>query len=137
MKFKKERVKKINIYIISGLITTLISWVSFKLLLMAKMQYIIAFSISWMLSVTYAYFSTRKKVYDSEVKGKQNIFIEFLRFCLGRIVTYLINLILLYICVDILRYDEFISNCIITVIIVILNFFIGNLSINKKWKVKL
>ena len=134
---KNKKVRKINIYIISGIITTLISWVSFKLLLFFNMQYIIAFSISWILAVTYAYFSTRKKVYDSAVEGKKNVFKEYLRFGLGRVATYLINLVLLFICVDILYFDEFISNCAITVIIVILNFFIGNLSINKKWRVKL
>lgn len=129
--------KKINIYIISGIITTLISWISFKILLMINIQYILAFSISWGLSVTFAYISTRKKVYDSDINNKKGLLKEYGRFCIGRIVTYIINLILLYICVDILNYDEFISNCIITVIIVILNFFIGNLSINKKWRIKL
>lgn len=134
---KDKKIGKIKSYVISGIVTTAISWVTYKVFLMLDIQYAIAFTLSWIIAVTYAYLSTRKKVYESKNISKKEVSIEYIRFCIGRVVTYLLNLSLLYIAVDKLGMDEFYSNCVITVIVIILNFFIGNISINKKWGISL
>ena len=127
-----DKLRKVIAYVISGAITTLISFVSFKIFLsVINMQYILAFSLSWVLAVTFAYFSTRKRVYESNITTKQEMSKEYIRFIIGRIITYVINLILLMIAVEIFKLDEFYSNVVITIVVIILNYFVGDIMINK------
>lgn len=131
MILEKEKIKKLLSYGISGVITTIISFVSFKIFLdYVKLNYIIAFSLSWILAVTFAYLSTRVRVYESKAKTKKDKTFEYTRFLIGRIITYVINLVLLMIAVEVFRFDEFWSNAVITVIVIILNYFVGNIMIN-------
>lgn len=133
-KYKKilesKKFKKIIVYGFSGAMTTVISFVTFKLFL-EFMQYIFAFSLSWLIAVTFAFLSTRKKVYESKACNKKEVLREYMRFIVGRIITYVINLILLVIAVELFKFDEFYSNVVITVVVIILNYFIGDLMINK------
>ena len=127
-----KKVSKVVLYVICGGITTIISFVSFKLFLdYLNMQYILAFSLSWVLAVTFAFFSTRKSVYESKAKNKKEKSEEYARFIIGRIITYIVNLVLLMIAVEIFKFDEFYSNIVITVIVIILNYFVGDIMINK------
>lgn len=138
MKIKKEKLNKLINYGISGVITTIISFVSFKVFLdYIRLNYIIAFSMSWILAVTFAYFSTRVRVYESMAKTKKDKTFEYTRFLIGRIITYVINLILLMIAVEIFKFDEFWSNAVITVIVIILNYFVGNVMINVTKRIKI
>jgi len=129
-RIRNNEFKKIIAYVISGVITTIISFLSFKIFL-EFMEYILAFSLSWILAVTFAYFSTRKMVYDSKAKDKKEALKEYLRFILGRVFTYIVNLVLLMIAVEVFKLDEFYSNMVITILVIILNYFIGDITINK------
>ena len=125
------RVKKIFFYGISGIITTIISIVSYKIFLLLKIQYIIALTLSQILAITFAFFSTRKRVYESKAKSRIEISKEYTRFIIGRAILYFVNLILLIISVDVLKFDKFNSNVVITIIVIIINYFIGDFMINK------
>lgn len=126
-----EKGKKLLYYGISGVITTIISFVSFKLFLdILNLHYILDFSMSWLLAVTFAYLSTRIKVYKSKANNKKEKAFEYTRFIIGRIITYVINLVLLMIAVEWFKLDEFWSNAVITVIVIVLNYFIGDVMIN-------
>lgn len=125
-----DKKNKIIVYLISGVITTIISFVTFKMFL-GMMNYISAFTFSWMLAVTFAFVSTRKRVYDSKAITKKEKTTEYVRFIIGRIITYIVNLVLLMIAVEIFEWDEFYSNVVITIIVIILNYFVGDLMINR------
>ena len=129
-----KEIMRIIAYVFSGIITTLISIITFKIFI-KSLDYIVALSLSWIISVTYAYFATRKKVYNSEAKGKKENIFEYFKFILGRVITYIINLVLLMIAVEIFKFDEFYSNTVITILVIILNYFIGDIMINK-FKIK-
>lgn len=126
-----EKGKKLVYYGISGIITTIISIVTFKLFLaVLKMHYVLAFSMSWLLAVTFAYLSTRIKVYNSNAKGVKETSFEYVRFIIGRVITYIVNLVLLMAAVEWFNFDEFVSNVVITIVVIILNYFIGDFMIN-------
>ena len=125
-----KKVTKLVVYVFYGAITTLISIITFKVVL-EVLDYVRALSISWIISVTFAYFTTRKKVYNSEARGKSEKTFEYLKFVLGRVITYAINLVLLIAAVEIFKFEELYSNVIITIVIIILNYFVGDIMINK------
>lgn len=126
-----EKYKKYINYLISGVITVIISVVTFKIFLMLNIKYVIAFTMSQIIAIAFAFFATRTRVYDSKAKNKKEIFNESLKFFIGRAFTYVVNLVLLMIAVDVFKLDEFYSNLVITIIVIILNYFIGDLMINK------
>lgn len=127
---KNENLRKATAYGISGVITTILSFVLFKVFL-EVIDYIFAFSLSWILAVTFAYLSTRRSVYNSKADKIKEKFIEYVKFILGRIVTYVVNLVLLMMAVEIFELDEFYSNIVITIVVVILNYFMGEITINR------
>lgn len=134
---ENKTIIKIIVYGISGAITTLISFVTFKIFLdYLNMQYVLAFTLSWILAVTFAFFSTRKKVYESKAAGKKEKTEEYIRFIIGRVITYIVNLVLLMIAVEIFKLDEFYSNVVITVVVIILNYFVGDIMVNKLRRVE-
>lgn len=126
----KKYEKYVN-YLIIGAITFFISIITFKVFLVIRLPYVIAFTMSQILAIAFAYVAARKKVYNSKATQKREILIESIKFFIGRAFTYLVNLVLLVIAVDIFKFDEFYSNLVITVIVIILNYFIGDIMINK------
>lgn len=122
---KNEKFKKLFYYSFHGVITTIISLVTFKIFLLLNIQYIIAFSLSWIMTNTYAYVSTRKTVFDSIAETRKEKFEEGAKFLGGRFLTYIFNTALLFVCVDILHYDPFISNIFISMIVIVLNYFVS------------
>lgn len=118
-------------YLICGGITVVISVVTFKLFLILNIKYVIAFTLSQIIAITFAFFATRKRVYNSKAIRKREIAEESVKFFIGRAFTYIVNLVLLMIAVDAFKLDEFYSNLVITVIVIILNYFIGDIMINK------
>ncbi|MBQ8044366.1 MAG: GtrA family protein [Clostridia bacterium] len=127
---KNRKLQKIIAYGISGVITTVICFVTFKWFL-EFMDYIFAFTLSWLCAVTFAYLAMRKKVYNSKAENKKEKTEEYIRFVIGRVITYIVNLVLLIIAVEMFKLDEFYSNMAITIIVIILNYFVGDIMINK------
>ena len=97
IKIYKKYEELIN-YLIIGILTTVISLATYYLLTLTildannKVYLQIANIISWLASVTFAYFTNRKFVF--KVKNKSNIK-ECLNFYISRISTLLIDMIIL------------------------------------------
>ncbi|MEG0073411.1 MAG: GtrA family protein [Clostridia bacterium] len=123
---KHSKYKKLYYYSLHGIGTTIISLATYQFFLYIKMQYIIAFSLSWIFANSYAYFSTRRSVFDSNADTGKQITKEYFKFMCGRFVTYIVNALMLFVAVDFMHYDPFISNIFISLIIIVLNYFIGN-----------
>lgn len=131
LKNMMKKYKKYINYLISGVITVIISVVTFKIFLLLNIKYVIAFTLSQIIAITFAFLATRKRVYNSKATKKSEIAQESIKFFIGRAFTYVVNLVLLMIAVDIFKLDEFYSNLVITIIVIILNYFIGDIMINK------
>ena len=85
----------------------------------------LANNIAIVLAVLVAYITNKDLVFHSQANGFGEKFIEFCRFILGRLATMFIESIggsLLFKYVPI---PFIVSKCIITVIVIILNFFIS------------
>lgn len=136
IKIYKKYEELIN-YLIIGILTTIVSLVTYYLLTLTildannKVYLQIANIISWLASVTFAYFTNRKYVF--KVKNKSNIK-ECLNFYISRISTLLIDMIIMYIFVSILKFDNKIVKLIAQVVIIILNYILSKFIIFKSSK---
>lgn len=123
---KKIFTKEVILYALFGVLTTVINIGSFSI--MTKFFNInenLANNIAIVLAVLVAYITNKDLVFHSQANGFGEKFIEFCRFILGRLATMFIESIggsLLFKYVPI---PFIVSKCIITVIVIILNFFIS------------
>lgn len=122
---KKFLTKEIILYIVFGILTTLVNLSSFYIMNnLLEWNEDISNLIAIILAVLFAYFTNKDLVFHSEAKDKKEKFEEFMKFISGRAFTMIIEfvggLILFRTAMP-----EMISKLIVTVIVVILNFFIS------------
>ena len=111
-------------YIIVGGLTTFVSLLSYYICILLflnpdnAIQLQIANIISWVVSVTFAYFANRKYVFKS--KGK--IINEVIDFYGARVLTLLIDMALMFLIVTVIRGDAKLAKIIVQFIILVLNY---------------
>ena len=129
---KKVLNKYVMLYIVFGVLTTLVNLITFSILNgLLKIDGNIANLIAIPLSIIFAYFTNRKWVFHTDAKGFNENFNEFCKFIAGRAVTMFIEF---FGCMLLFKtpIPEFISKLGINLIIIILNFFISKFFAFKK-----
>lgn len=130
---KKFCTKEVIFYVIFGVLTTLVNIVVSTILeSVFHIEGNLASSIGIICSILFAYFTNRKWVFNSTAttlseKGK-----EFVKFILGRLFTMVIEMIGFFLLYTVWAIPFFISKCAISVIVIILNFFISKFFAFKK-----
>lgn len=123
---KKFFTREIILYAVFGVLTTLVNIGSFFVMTtFLKISDNLANNIAIVLAVLVAYFTNKDMVFHSQANGFGEKFIEFCKFILGRLVTMFIESLggsLLFKYVPI---PSIVSKCIITVVVIVLNFFIS------------
>lgn len=129
--------KEIINYLIFGVLTTIISLLTYYLLVLTilnpdiALELQIANIISWLVSVTFAYITNRKYVFNSQNK---NIKKEITKFYSSRITTLIIDMFLMFIFVSIFNFNDKIIKLIVQIIIIILNYLLSKLLVFKEKK---
>lgn len=129
---KKVFTKEVIFYAIFGVLTTLVNLVSFFILTHLNLDENLSNVIAIILAVLFAYFTNRKLVFNSTaVTFKENLK-EFYKFILGRAFTMIVEIIGFYLLFSILGIQELISKLVISIVVIILNFFISKFFAFKK-----
>lgn len=121
-------------YLIIGVLTTVVSLATYYLLTLTVLDasnaiYLqISNIIAWLASVTFAYFTNRRFVF--KVQNKSNIH-EGINFYLSRISTLLIDMLIMYIFVSLLKFDNRIMKLITQIVIIILNYVLSKFIVFK------
>jgi len=129
--------EEIIVYLIVGVINTLISWAAWFLcaytILDAQIvwQNILLSIISWVVGVVAGYFMNRKYVFKS---SEPNIWKEFLQFSGGRIFTGVLDPVLMVLMVNIMHIHEGFSKIFVSVFVMIGNYIISKFFVFKKDK---
>ena len=126
--------KEIILYLIFGFLTTLISITTYLILTNTFLNpnnpilLQIANIISWIVSVTFAYITNRKYVFESK-NSKQK---EIPKFFIARILSLLLDLIIMGIGVSLLKYNDKIIKIISQIVVIIFNYVISKIIVFKK-----
>lgn len=132
---KKVLTKEVILYIVFGVATTVINIVtSYILKAVFKVEGNIASTIGIIVCVLFAYFTNRKLVFNSQANTIKEQLKEFVKFVLGRAVTMIVEIVGVFLLNNVIHafYGMFsdnlaylINKLIISVVVVILNFFIS------------
>lgn len=88
--------------------------------------------IAWLLSVLFAFFTNKIFVFESKSFLLKLVLDEFAKFISARALTGCIDVIIMYIAVDINSWNATIWKLISNIIIIILNYIISKIFIFKK-----
>lgn len=132
---KKVCTREVIFYAIFGVFTTVVNIGCFSLLkYVFNVDENISNAIAIILAVIFAYFTNKDLVFHSSATNLKEKLIEFGKFILGRAFTMVVEyfgcLFLFAVC----PIPEIITKCIMTVIVIILNFFISKFFAFKKTK---
>ena len=121
-------------YLIIGALTTLVSLIIYYgltiTILNAKkaLELQMANIISWICAVTFAYFTNKYYVFKDASMNKTGI----VKFFLSRILTLLLDMLLMYILVTKLSFNDRIIKVIVQVIVIMGNYTLSKLFVFKK-----
>ncbi len=134
-----KKYKEIINYLIFGVLTTIVNLATKYILLFTifdasnPIQLQSAIIVSWIVSVLFAYFTNRKFVFESTT---QNKFKEFISFIIARISTLLLEMIIMWFFVTLLKLNSNLYVIIFTMIaqvaVVIGNYVFSKLFVFKK-----
>ena len=125
-----KKYEEIINYLIVGGLTTLVSIVVYALFTKCfHINYMISNVISWIISVLFAYITNRIFVFKSK---SRDILLEIYQFFKYRIFSFLIDVLFMYILVELINVDDMISKIIVQVIVIVLNYVFSKLFVFKK-----
>ena len=130
-----NKYKEIINYTIFGILTTIINLTVYYALTNTifnpnnEIELQITNIISWIISVLFAYITNKLYVFNSK---ERNIAKEITTFFSSRILTLVLDSILMYIFISILHFNDQIMKLLITVIVIILNYILSKIYIFKK-----
>ena len=126
-------------YLVFGILTTLISLLVYYILVFTILDpsipvcLQIANILSWCAGVLFAYFTNRKFVFKSNQKNRLK---EFTTFLSARVTTLLLDMLIMFLFVTVLKYNDKIFKLISQVLVVIGNYILSKLIVfkRKSWK---
>lgn len=129
-------------YLFFGVLTTVVSYVSFWLFLkLLGYDYIlIVNTISFIFAVVFAYITNKLFVFNSKSWKFKFVFKEILSFFSARIISYFFEQFGLFLCVDVLHFEQYsflnidgalISKVVLSFAVVLINWLISKFFIFK------
>jgi len=127
--------KSIILYLIFGVLTTVVSILLYAFCTrILSFGYYISNIISWIGSVTFAYFTNRGIVFESKAETIKNRLKEFIMFYVSRILTLLLETLLLKIGIDFIHIDDLIVKIIANIMVIIMNYVFSKFIVFKNKK---
>lgn len=135
MKELYKKYQEIIHYLIVGGLTTVVSLATYYGLVLTvlnptrPLQLQAANVLSWICAVTFAYFASRKFVFQSE---NNDIAGEAVRFYLSRVSTLLMDMAIMFVTVSALGMNDKIAKLIVQVVVTIANYLFSKFLVFNK-----
>lgn len=128
-----KRYQSFIAYAIFGMFTTIVNIVCYNFFYYGEiLNNVLSNAIAWVFAVAFAYITNKLWVFESKSWKLEVIGREISAFISCRLLTGLLDLIIMYITVDIMRWSAFLMKIISNVLVIILNYVFSKLIIFKK-----
>lgn len=122
--------KEIINYLIFGALTTAVNWIAFQLVNTVFLQHwSIANVIAWVIAVLFAYITNRKYVFHSE---SRRVLRELYLFVQFRLLSLLLEMLSMYILIEIILVLPFTAKVIAAIVVVIANYIFSKAIVFKE-----
>ena len=126
-----NKYKSVLLYLIFGVLTTLISISTFILFNM-KFNEHISNILSWIISVLFAFIVNKLFVFFNTEHKLSDIIRQMLLFFGGRILTLLTEEVIIFVFITKLSYNSAIVKTAAQIVLIILNYFLSKKALLKK-----
>lgn len=130
-----DKYEELILYVFFGGLTTLVNIVVFWLIAdVMHIHYMAANAAAWALSVLFAYVTNRKWVFKSKRHGFYPVLAELGMFVGGRLLSGAGDMLIMFICIDVIGLINLVAKILSNVFVVIFNYIFSKLIIfrNKK-----
>lgn len=129
---KKIVNKETFLYLIFGVLTTLVDFFVYLILTHLSVNYMTANVIAWLVAVMFAYITNKLFVFNSKSVKKQVLFDEIAGFAGARLFSLIFSLVFIYTAVTLLNTNEVVAKIFSSVFVVIINYVLSKFLIFKK-----
>jgi putative flippase GtrA len=120
-------------YLITGILTTLVDWITYAIMRKTGIDYRIATAGAWAAAVLFAFVTNKFLVFRSMSLHPKKVWKEFASFVACRVATGLFTLAAMMVLVDGMGIkQDFICKVITSVISLVLNYLLSKLFIFRK-----
>ncbi|MGO0902647.1 GtrA family protein [Clostridioides difficile] len=131
MIFKKH--KETILYLFFGAFTTLVNIVSYLFFTrVISFNFMIANTLAWILAVLFAYVTNKFFVFESRRVELKFLFKEFLSFVSFRLISGIIEMVIMYIMIDLLFVNDVIVKVFTNIVVIVLNYLFSKMIIFRK-----
>ena len=129
--FKKH--KSFFMYGIFGVLTTVVNFMVYNLCYYkAGINNTVSNVLAWILAVAFAYITNKIWVFESKSWKMSVLRHELTAFVSCRLATGIMDLVIMYVCVDMLGWHAMLMKLASNVLVIILNYIFSKLIIFKK-----
>lgn len=124
-------------YAVFGVFTTLVNIVTYNICyVQIGMDNTLSNMISWVFAVTFAYLTNKVWVFDSRSWDWSVLIKEVPVFISCRLATGIMDLVIMFVSVDLIKADAMIMKILSNILVIILNYIFSKLVIFKKNNLK-
>ena len=128
-----KRKKEVISYLFFGFLTTLTNIVNYVVLSkLFEMDYKLATTIAWGISVLFAFITNKLYVFNSKETNIVLIAKEFTSFTFFRLLSYLVDLGMMVLMIEWLKTDDLIAKITANFFVIFFNYFASKYVIFKK-----
>ncbi len=130
-----KKYKGLILYGVFGVLTTLVNIITY--FICAQILHISVVNstiISWLIAVIFAFITNKIWVFESKTKNYQEVIKEIFSFFSCRILTGILDVLIMYIFVTKLNFNDLIIKVISNVIVIVINYVASKLIIFNKQK---
>lgn len=132
-----NKYKEILMYLIFGVLTTVVNIVSYFLLArILHIDTVVSTVIALILSILFAYITNKIFVFESKTNTAKELLKEIISFFGCRAFTGILDVAFMYITVDVFDLNDMIMKIISNIVVIIVNYIFSKLIIFKKDKRK-
>lgn len=127
-----KKYKEILLYLFFGVLTTIVSLSTYYFFSeILEIHYLISNVFSWIFAVLFAYITNRLWVFKSKNNDIKSILKEMFAFVNCRLLSGAIDMVVMFLLVDILIVNSMYAKLITQIVVVILNYIFSKLIVFK------
>ncbi|HBG4188296.1 GtrA family protein [Clostridioides difficile] len=127
--------KETILYLFFGAFTTLVNIVSYLFFTRVILfNFIVANALAWILAVLFAYVTNKFFVFESKRIEIRFVFKEFLSFVSFRLLSGVVEMLIMYVMIDLLFVNDIIVKAFTNIVVIVLNYFFSKMIIFKNKK---
>jgi putative flippase GtrA len=119
-------------YIIAGVLTTIVNFISYEGLYRMGLKNLVANAWAWVIAVAFAYIVNKKNVFLSKSSNAKDEAVKVMRFFGARVITLGVEQFGMFLFIDYLGFHRLLVKACIAVVVTILNYIFSKLFVFHK-----